>query len=96
MPGGDSDDERGGDGAIDRLAGVNALDVSMAAVNARLRAFITGHREAQARGEERAFRESDVLLASWIEDALTRQEAAELKLAEVEREALQTRGGRVQ
>lgn len=81
-----------GDGEIDQPAGVakdaTVVDVSMPAVNARLRQFIAEVRE-RPEGDERP---SDRLLAAWAEDALVRQEAAELKLAEVER----LRGGRLQ
>jgi hypothetical protein len=75
-------------------------DLSMSAVNARLRAFVIEHREAAARGEERALRESDRLLAAWATEALERQEEAERKLAEaqakVERLEFDRRGGRLQ
>ena len=54
----------------------------------RLRAFITEVR-ARPEDDERPFSESDAMLASWAEEALTRQEAAELKLAEVERQTLE-------
>ena len=92
MPGGDGDDERGGGGEIGQPAAGDWSDVSMVAVNARLRAFITEVR-ARPEDDERPFSESDAMLASWAEEALARQEAAELKLAEVERQALRLAGG---
>jgi hypothetical protein len=71
-------------------------DLSLGAVNARLRAFVIEHREAEARGEERALRQSDRLLAAWAENALTDQEEAQRKLAEAERMEFDRRGGRLQ
>ena len=79
------------------------LDVSRSAVSARLAAFIREHREAKAAGDPRAFRECDRLLCAWAEDALRQQEAAErfeaeaqVAEAELERQMLAQRGGRVQ
>ena len=86
---------------VDRLAG-SARDVSPAAVNARLRQFVIEHR-ARPEGEPRAFRESDVMLASWAEEALAHTAEAERKLAEaqvavaeIERQMLEQRGERLQ
>jgi hypothetical protein len=94
----------GTDAEIDRPAEVvqdaNVVDVSIAAVNARLRAFIAEHREAQARGERGRFFESDALLCAMCEQALEAQGAADRKLAEVEAKlelkAFEQSGGRLQ
>jgi len=76
------------------------LDLSMGAVNKRLRRDLAEHRDALARGDPRALRESDQLLASIVEDSLTRQAEAARKLAEIdaqlERLELDRRGGRLQ
>jgi hypothetical protein len=94
-----------GDAEIDRLAEVvvqaaNVVDVSMAAVNARLRVFVAEHREKQARGERGRFFESVALLCAMCEQALEAQEAADRKLAEaeakLERLELEQSGGRLQ
>jgi hypothetical protein len=76
--------------------GEGGPDLSMSAVNARLRAFVIEHREALARGDPRAFRESDRLLCAWAEDALRRQEEAERLKAEAERLEFDRRGARLQ
>ncbi len=85
---GDGNDEIGQPADVAKV-----VDVSMAGVNARLRAFIGEVRGAEARGERRPFAESDVLLAAMAEDALRRQEEAERRLAELERRELESRGG---
>src|SRR5689334_7921886 len=59
-------------------------DLSPRAVNARLRAFIISHREAEARGEHRPFAESDALLAAMAEEALAKQAEAQVAEAELE------------
>jgi hypothetical protein len=107
--GGDGEAPGEGSGAeIDRLAHAaksvavrdDRPDLSPSAVNARLAAFVAEHREAQARGDPRALRESDRLLAAWAEDALQRQDEAESKLAEadakLERMEFDRCGGRLQ
>jgi len=71
-------------------------DVSQSAVNARLASFVAEHKAAQARGDPRAFRDSDVLLCALAEDALATQAEAQRKLAEVERVEFAMRGGRLQ
>lgn len=75
-------------------------DLSQAAVNARLRAFVVEHREAAAKGDPRALRESDRLLAAMCENALAYQEEAERKRAEadakLERMEYEQRGGQLQ
>lgn len=76
------------------------LDTSMNAVNARLAAFVSEHKAALAEGDPRAFRESDVMLAAWAEEALAYQaEGERLKAAaqaRLERLEYEQRGGRVQ
>jgi hypothetical protein len=75
-------------------------DLSMSAVNERLRQFIISHREAEARGEHRPFAESDALLAAMAEEALAKQAEGERLKAEaearLERLELDRRGGRLQ
>lgn len=78
-------------------------DLSPAAVNQRLRRFVIEHREAQAKGDPRALRESDRLLAAWAEEVLAKQEEAALAQAEaqrlkakVEANGWRMRGGRMQ
>jgi hypothetical protein len=72
------------------------VDRSPSAVHARLTAFIAEHREAQARGDPHALRESDQLLAAWAENALQAQAEAERRLAELEAYAWRMRGGWMQ
>jgi hypothetical protein len=92
----------GGDdgGAPDGGGGAETArpDVSPAAVNERLAAFVAGQKAASARGE--ALRECDLMLAEWAEDALRRQQAAEMNAAiaeaGLERMHLDRRGGRLQ
>lgn len=80
--------------------GKGGPDLSMSAVNARLRAFIAEHRAAEANGERRPFRESDALLCAMAEDALEAQARADLAKAEAQAKAERTeyeqRGGRLQ
>ena len=75
-------------------------DLSQAAVNQRLSAFVAEHKAALAGGEERALRESDRLLCAMAENALADQEGAQRKLAEaqakVERLEFDRRGGKLQ
>lgn len=110
---------RAGFGSSKMIEGASAMsdngdegrvDVSPAAVNARLAAFVAEHREAQARGDPRALRESDALLAAMCEQALEAQARADLaqaegqrrlaeiqrRLAEVEADGWRMRGGRMQ
>lgn len=74
-------------------------DLSMSAVNARLRAFVAEYR-ARPKGERRPFAESDALLAAMAESALAQQAEAEEALAQaeakLERLELEQRGGRLQ
>ncbi len=78
-------------------------DLSMNAVNTRLRQFIAEHRAALARGEHGPFARSDVLLAAMCEQALEVQARAALdraeaqrRLAEVEADGWRRHGGRMQ
>lgn len=103
--GGDGEAPGDGSGAeIDRLARVaksvavrdGRPDLSPAAVNQRLSAFVSEHKAALAKGDPRAFRESDRLLCAWAEEALEAQARSERALAEIERRELEARGGRLQ
>ena len=75
-------------------------DLSPAGVNQRLSAFVSEHKAALAKGDPRAFRESDVLLCAMAEQALEAQDVAARNLAKaeakLERLELEQRGGRVQ
>jgi uncharacterized protein (DUF2252 family) len=108
--------DSGGDGEtpgaeIDRLARVaksmtvrdGRPDLSPAAVNQRLSAFVSEHKAALAKGDPRALRESDRLLCAMAEDAFEAQARADLaqpeaqrRLAEVEANGWRMRGGRMQ
>jgi hypothetical protein len=87
-------------GGIDARDAIDELDLSPAAVNARLAAFIAEHKEALARGDPRALRESDRLLCAICEEALQAQAEGDHNLAlveaKVERLQLEQRGGRLQ
>ena len=72
------------------------IDLSMIAVNQRLRRFIEEHRAAQARGERGPFTQSNALLCGMAEQALEAQARAALERAELERRMLAMRGGRLQ
>ena len=78
-------------------------DVSPAAVNQRLSAFVSEHKTALAKGDPRALRESDRLLCAMAEEALAKQAEgerlkaeAELAQAKLERLTLEQRGGCLQ
>jgi hypothetical protein len=58
----------------------NVVDVSIEAVNARLRAFVAEVR-ARPEGDAPPFRESDALLCAMAEDALAHVAKAEADLA---------------
>ena len=62
-----------GDGDEDRP------DLSPDAVNQRLSAFVSEHRAALAKGDPRARRECDMLLAAWAEETLAYQEKAAIE-----------------
>lgn len=83
------DDEQSGDNDPE-------IDLSMTAVNERLRSFVGEVRAAEARGEHGSFAASDKLLAKMCENALAYQEKAALDRAEVERRMLAQRGERLQ
>jgi hypothetical protein len=102
-------DENGGEGSgaeIDRLAAKSVAvrdgrpDLSPAAVNGRLCAFVSEHKAALAKGDPRALRESDRLLCAMVEEALAKQAESERKFAEavakLERMEFDQRGGRLQ
>lgn len=71
-------------------------DLSPDAVNQRLSAFVSEHRAALAKGDPRARRECDMLLAAWAEETLAYQEKAAIERAELERRMLAQHGGRLQ